>query len=75
MNKYLPYLGLALVLIIIIYLVIYFSQDKTPPRQEVKKELERAKAEVSQWPLRKGSSGPAVGAVQKDALRLAWRTP
>ncbi len=65
MQKILPYLGLILVAIIIIGLIIYFSQkDKPPKAKVVKEELIKAKAAVTQWPLRKGSSGSAVGAIQ-----------
>ena len=64
MQKILPYLGLILVAIIIIGLIIYFSQDKKPNPDDVKEELVKAKAAVVSWPLKKGSSGPAVGAVQ-----------
>ncbi len=65
MQKILPYLGLILVAIIIIGLIIYFSQKDKPPKPEkVKEELIKAKTAVTQWPLRKGSSGSAVGAIQ-----------
>ena len=64
MKRYLPIIIALIVLAIIIGIIIYFSKDKKPPnKEEVKEELIKAKVATT-FPLRKGSSGPAVGAVQ-----------
>lgn len=66
MKKYLPIIIAVLIIAIIIFLgwkyLGWFKKD--PSKEDTKKTLEEAKGGVS-WPLKSGSTGPAILAIQK----------